>query len=290
MYELVKPLLQRPRAEPADGSRAGAGEASTGVFAADDQHILKTLPMLLKAPGGAVWKGPGTPLSASVQAGSIPLVRAFLKARVNVNQCDSKGVSPLHLAVFDGDADVARVLLQSRAEVDCCDCHGQTPLFFAPSRDVCKVLCEYKSDVTTLNRKGQSALHFAGRSGLHDVVSWLSLRVSRSLTDLRDVHGVTAKEYLEDDLQREPQSSSQAVSAPGPAPLQEAPTPLRGRGSPGPLQRSSAPEPGGGAGPPSRVGGGSRAPRVLAPESRERDRALTPGVPGRALDARGPPR
>ena len=38
---------------------------------------------------------------------------------------------------------------------------------------MCKLLIERKSDVNVLNRRGQSALHMAGRAGLHEVLSWL---------------------------------------------------------------------------------------------------------------------
>jgi len=134
-------------------------------------------------------------LSAAVRKGRLDLTKVLLKARANPNERDDKGVTALHLATFDGHLDLCKVLLLSRANVDACDRHGQTPLFFAPSKDVCKLLIERNSDVNVLNRRGQSALHMAGRAGLHEVLGWLSTRVSQTLAELKDVHGLTAKTY-----------------------------------------------------------------------------------------------
>ena len=50
----------------------------------------------------------------------------------------------------------------SRAQVDASDRHGQTPLFFAPTREMCKLLMENRADVNRVNAKGQTALHLAG--------------------------------------------------------------------------------------------------------------------------------
>lgn len=161
------------------------------------QRSLQSLQRYLRRHPEAseVWRGSGATLGLVVKAGRPDLAGALLRAKSNPNDRDKKGVTSLHLAVFDGNADLCRVLLGARAEVDACDRHGQTPLFFAPTRDVCKLLVDRKSDVGILNRKGQSALHLAGRAGLQDVLEWLAPRVSRSLVELRDVHGATAGDY-----------------------------------------------------------------------------------------------
>eukprot|EP00421_Protoceratium_reticulatum_P005003 CAMPEP_0168363962 /NCGR_PEP_ID=MMETSP0228-20121227/3963_1 /TAXON_ID=133427 /ORGANISM="Protoceratium reticulatum, Strain CCCM 535 (=CCMP 1889)" /LENGTH=711 /DNA_ID=CAMNT_0008376709 /DNA_START=122 /DNA_END=2257 /DNA_ORIENTATION=+ len=181
LYELISSLLDQGR----------------GVV--EQQRAMRSVQQLLKRrsePPNA-WAGPGTPLSAVVRAGRSDIARLLLRARANVNDRDAKGVSALHIATYDGNADLCRVLLVGRADVDACDRHGQTPLFFVPSKEICKLLIERRSDVTVLNRKGQSALHLAGRAGLHEVLSWLSSRVSKSLVELRDVHGATARNYAQ---------------------------------------------------------------------------------------------
>jgi len=167
--------------------------------AVEQQKALQSFHRIMKSPSEPplTWSGPGAPLSAVVKAGRSDLARVLLRARADPNQRDSKGVGALHLATFDGNYELCRVLLVARADVDACDRHGQTPLFFAPTKELCKLLVERRSDVTVLNRKGQSALHLAGRAGLHEVLEWFATRVSKSLVELRDVHGATAKNYVQ---------------------------------------------------------------------------------------------
>merc|ERR1719464_412213 len=170
-----------------------------GCPASEQQRAVRAVQSLLKRsvePPNA-WTGPGSPLSAVVKAGRPDLARLLLRARANVNERDAKGVSALHVATYDGNSDLCRVLLVARADVNAIDRHGQTPLFFVPNRDICKLLIERRSDVTVLNRKGQSALHLAGRAGLHEVLFWLTARVSKSLSELRDVHGAMARSYAQ---------------------------------------------------------------------------------------------
>ena len=163
-------------------------------------------------------------------------VKILLKARADPNERDDKGVSALHLAAFDGNLDLCKTLTLARADVDACDRHGQTPLFFAPNKDVCKLLIERKSDVNVLNRRGQSALHMAGRAGLHEVLAWLSSRVSQTLCELKDVHGINAKTYAK--------MSGVPVPIPSPIPVRSTRTPspthsIQSNQSKGRLNRNS---------------------------------------------------
>eukprot|EP00439_Symbiodinium_sp_Y106_P038726 s1604_g4.t1 len=64
-----------------------------------------------------------------------------------------------------------------------------------PAREICRLLVERKAEVSTLNRKGQSALHLAGRAGFQEVLSWLSARAGKQIVELRDHHGNTARMY-----------------------------------------------------------------------------------------------
>ncbi|CAJ1389972.1 unnamed protein product [Effrenium voratum] len=63
----------------------------------------------------------------------------------------------------------------------------------------------------------------AGRAGLHEVLGWLSQRVSQTLCDLKDVHGITAKNY----------AKMSGVPLPIPAPI-----PVRSTRSPSPQSQS----------------------------------------------------
>lgn len=195
--------LARGRSTPRCTKRLHRGSCEfQSIFqAALDGKGLASLHALLRVQPEAFqeYSDPGTPgtsaLSAAVRKNKMDLTKILLKARADPNQRDAKGVSALHLCAFDGNLELCKVLALARADVDACDRHGQSPLFFAPNKDVCKMLVERKSDVNVLNRRGQSALHMAGRAGLHEVLSWLSSRVSRALCDLKDVHGITAKTY-----------------------------------------------------------------------------------------------
>lgn len=190
-----------------------------------EHHALRSLQSLLRHDPGAFHeyvdaKSPGaSALSAAVRGNKLDAVKILLKVRADPNERDDKGVTALHLAAFDGHLDVCKVLTLARADVDACDRHGQTPLFFAPNKEVCKLLIERKSDVNVLNRRGQSALHMAGRAGLHEVLAWLSSRVSQTLCELKDVHGINAKTY----------AKMSGVPAPIPAPI-----PVRSTRTPSP--------------------------------------------------------
>eukprot|EP00435_Cladocopium_sp_Y103_P055778 s210_g18.t1 len=64
-----------------------------------------------------------------------------------------------------------------------------------PGPEICRLLVERRAEVGALNRKGQSALHLAGRAGFHEVLNWLSARAGRQIVDLLDHHGNTAQMY-----------------------------------------------------------------------------------------------
>jgi len=48
-----------------------------------------------------------------------------------------------------------------------------------------------------VNRKGQTALHLAGRAGLKEVFACISSHAGRALADQRDAHWATAKDYMQ---------------------------------------------------------------------------------------------
>uniref|UniRef100_A0A7S4Q292 Uncharacterized protein n=1 Tax=Alexandrium monilatum TaxID=311494 RepID=A0A7S4Q292_9DINO len=263
--------------EPEGGEAAPEGDLyelmskllDQGTSVVEQQRAVRSVQQLLKrsAEPPNAWNGPGTPLSAVVRAGRSDLARLLLRARANVNERDAKGVSALHVATYDGNAELCRVLLVARADVDACDRHGQTPLFFVPNRDICKLLIERRSDVTVLNRKGQSALHLAGRAGLHEVLAWLSTRVSKALADLKDVHGATARAYALQSGVPKPEASSPRSSRGRRAGSPRVPSRAA---SPQAMQRTTSPARGA---PPLRGGGGTQrlaaAPSTAAPERTE---------------------
>mmetsp|Transcript_36561 Transcript_36561/g.67350 ORF Transcript_36561/g.67350 Transcript_36561/m.67350 type:complete len:2044 (+) Transcript_36561:177-6308(+) len=141
------------------------------------------------------WTGPETPLHAAALAHHTELVRCLLGSRANPNQTDDRGVTVLHIAVFDRAEELCKVLLQGLVNPNACDKHGQTPLFFAPTPDFCLMLCGAKADPYLLNHQRQSALHFAARAGLGDVLVWFARNVRKRLMDQSDEYGATAMYY-----------------------------------------------------------------------------------------------
>eukprot|EP00931_Biecheleriopsis_adriatica_P060734 TRINITY_DN36485_c0_g1_i1.p1 TRINITY_DN36485_c0_g1~~TRINITY_DN36485_c0_g1_i1.p1 ORF type:complete len:706 (+),score=137.45 TRINITY_DN36485_c0_g1_i1:2-2119(+) len=264
--------ISRPPAEAMKGSVHGASLSSFGTDQdegrtadfgdllqsalgnggnghADRAEVMRSLQRSLKANpelqgSYADPDSGGSALNAAVKAGCSDVAKVLLKAQADPNEKDTKGVSALHLATFDGNYELAKVLLMAKANVDSCDRHGQTPLFFAPTKDICKLLIERRSDVSVLNRRGQSALHLAGRAGLHEVLSWLSWRVNQNLVDLKDVHGVAAKTYAK--MSGVPLPSPPTITVRSPSPSSKGfkdskgRRPARPQSPPGPTRSGSA--------------------------------------------------
>jgi len=136
------------------------------------------------------------PLKSAVDAGCADLVFVMLEAGMDPDEADVRCVTALHDAAFAGRADICRILLDGRAKVNTCDRHGQTPLFFAGTTNICMLLCDCQADVNIVNSKGQTALHLAGRAGLRDVVEFLLKRCSKEVSNLQDIYGATAQQYL----------------------------------------------------------------------------------------------
>eukprot|EP00928_Gymnodinium_smaydae_P040057 TRINITY_DN27231_c0_g1_i1.p1 TRINITY_DN27231_c0_g1~~TRINITY_DN27231_c0_g1_i1.p1 ORF type:complete len:811 (-),score=184.10 TRINITY_DN27231_c0_g1_i1:127-2433(-) len=174
----------------ASGTTPGQEQRQTAAMSAI-QRLLKTQGI----PSADEWPAQDAPLTMAVKGGRVDLARMLILSRADANETDSKGVSALHLASFDGHAGLCRILILARADLDAKDRHGQTPLFFAPTREVCKLICDKRADVNVVNHKGQSALHLAARAGLFEVLAWLSMRVHKEFLDLRDCRGYTAKAY-----------------------------------------------------------------------------------------------
>jgi len=189
LYDVVAPLL----------------ETQYGPI---DIYMLRRVRTFLrqhKAPHH--WRGPKTPLTAAMESRRVDLIRVLLRTGISPNECDEKGVTPLHTAVFEGSAAVCIALLEGKADTNARDIHGKSPLFFASTSRICRQLCEHQADVNVLSNKGQSALHTVARAGFANLHRWLVQHVRTlesftghngpSLVDLCDNHGNTSGRYLE---------------------------------------------------------------------------------------------
>eukprot|EP00438_Fugacium_kawagutii_P018404 Skav220292 [mRNA] locus=scaffold915:178248:182015:+ [translate_table: standard] len=141
------------------------------------------------------WQGPGSPLQAAVQARAPDLVKCLLKAHADPGEIDAHGVSLLHLATFHGEVEVSKLLLEANANPNVTDRYAQTPLFFAPTRQMCMTLHNFKADVNATNSKGQSPLHLAAKAGLGDVMHWLAAKAHPDALATKDAHGQRVADY-----------------------------------------------------------------------------------------------
>lgn len=185
LYQIAEPLL-----------RGGA------TVAARKKVVDAVAEALDNGTSARHWAHPGTPLRAAVEHNSLELAEVLIKDRpdfepASPNEADDKGVTVLHMATYQGNAELCKLLLRGRADANKPDSFGQTPLFFVPSVPICEVLCGSKADVNVRNEKGQSALHLAARSGLRDVLVWLtsSKHLDKNLATEPDLHGATMTYY-----------------------------------------------------------------------------------------------
>ena len=65
----------------------------------------------------------------------------------------------------------------------------QSPIFFAPSRQVCKLLIFRQADIELANAKKQTPLHLAAHAGLHQAAACLLETFQSSALDLKDTCG-----------------------------------------------------------------------------------------------------
>ena len=108
--------------------------------------------------------------------GNVDDVSRLLLNCADVNQCDSKGLTPLHRAAANGYVTAARLLLKHNADTFATDKNGCTPLHTASMHgkaDIVKLLLHYPFDLSRKDRDGWTPLHGAAKYGYFDVVKAL---------------------------------------------------------------------------------------------------------------------
>ncbi|MDX2213077.1 MAG: ankyrin repeat domain-containing protein [Oculatellaceae cyanobacterium bins.114] len=73
-------------------------------------------------------------LWVAASEGNIEQVRAYLKEKVDLNQLDMHGKTPLHWAILKGHEDIAILLVEAGADVHQKDKYGESPLNMAAMR------------------------------------------------------------------------------------------------------------------------------------------------------------
>ena len=120
--------------------------------------------------------------------------RALVSERVDVNEPQADGATPLHWAVHWDDLETADVLLAAGARVDAANDYGVMPLALASTNGslaMVERLLGAGADPNAPDEHGATPLMFAARTGRVDVVGALLARGAD--VDARDAaHGQTA--------------------------------------------------------------------------------------------------
>jgi len=100
-----------------------------------------------------------TELIKAAEDGNVTKVKALLDKRVDPDESDLLGTTPLIIASGKGHLDIVLLLLKSGAYVDAADKNGLTPLMYAvPHPKIVKVLLQMGASVSLENKMGETAL------------------------------------------------------------------------------------------------------------------------------------
>ena len=108
-------------------------------------------------------------LADAAKAGDIEAVRALLKDKVNVNEAQGDGMTPLHWAVYGNNFDVAQLLVKGGANVKAVTrLDSSTPLLMAATNgnlQIMDLLIKAGADVNVASSLGTTPLMQAAASG-----------------------------------------------------------------------------------------------------------------------------
>jgi hypothetical protein len=131
--------------------------------------------------------------SGSRRFSTIALMRK--KDKKDPQDVAEAGSPPLHLAVWRGNIEIVQALLEARANPNLGDSQAQSPLFFVDQMNICDLLLEHRARVDLLNEKNQTALHFAARAGLQEIICKLVKCSPPTLVKQMDKYGAKAMFY-----------------------------------------------------------------------------------------------
>ena len=110
------------------------------------------------------------------------LIELLADSRGNMNEPNTKGLTPLLLGILDGSFGVVKILVSKGADINLADGEGYTPLMYAilENREAISLyLIKQGAFVSTLNEDGANALDLAKEVGLFKV-AYLIEKVIRS--------------------------------------------------------------------------------------------------------------
>jgi ankyrin repeat protein len=198
--EVVKRLLARGADVDAADTR---GVTPLNAAASVGNSAVAMLLLARGAAPDAFASGIGhknaTPLMGAAMNGDLPLARALLRTRPDVNRQspDNDGIvkngpvalgrmTALHLGVASRNTDMVRLLLESGASVDAPDIRGFTPLVWAIGSDrsnpaIARLLLEAGAERLAAAKDGETPVDWARRYNNPPVLSLLSVTPGAAL-------------------------------------------------------------------------------------------------------------
>ena len=115
-------------------------------------------------------------LAIAASRRDVPVVRALLAQKVDVNAPDGLGTPALHWAVRVDDVDMAKLLIGAGADAKLANRYGVTPLSLAASAGnpaMLRVLLDAGANANAVDPAGETMLMIASRVGVLDAVKVL---------------------------------------------------------------------------------------------------------------------
>ncbi|CAC5415938.1 unnamed protein product [Mytilus coruscus] len=115
-------------------------------------HYLKTLDIPLQRQLAQTYDiaNNDTVLLQCCQWGDIPLIQWCIYHGVEVNKCNSDGISPMYVSAQEGNTNIIKLLLENKGDIDRRRDNGATPLSIACQQnriETVKVLLKNKADI-----------------------------------------------------------------------------------------------------------------------------------------------
>ena len=115
--------------------------------------------------------------------------------RININQQDVKGKTPLHISISLGNLTSVKELLSRKADLFVKDSAGHNALHFAvlySRKAIIQAILEVPDSeelASDLNTKGYSPIHIGLKLAQRDIVSMLTMSVQLQPKNVKDPHG-----------------------------------------------------------------------------------------------------
>lgn len=119
-----------------------------------------------------------SPLHIACKFNNLEIVKLLLQFGANINCRDFNKYTPLHYAIEVNSAQLTELLLSKNADANIGESHSLNALMFAIicNRDFTQLLLEHISDINAKSFDGKTAIYFAMRRNMLEVVKMLIVR------------------------------------------------------------------------------------------------------------------